>query len=131
MNVEMTQTATTSASGEKGAVSIKAVLIFTFLIIAIVGLIKIVPVYVEEQKVLHDADEIANKASLGSYSKEKIQTAILGVIKENDLPEGSISLVSQTGDRAEVSVKYSRAIDFFVTTYNWDVDHTSVGKPVL
>lgn len=134
MRVQTKQpSATKSQSGEKGAVSIKSLLVFAFVIVVLVAAIKIVPVYVEEQQIFHDTDELARKASLGlnAYNKDKIQNDIQTLIREKELPEGSVSLVSQDPDRAEISIKYTRSIDFFVTTYNWDVDHTSVGKSGL
>ena len=121
-----------SHEGERGAVSIKAVLIVVFLLVAAVLLIKIVPVYVEQQEIEHSTDELARKASLGlpAYSKDKINNEIQAMINEYGLPEGSIQLSAIEGNHAEISVKYTRSIDLLLTSYAWDVNYTSVHKGI-
>jgi len=112
---------------EGGEVSVKAVLIIAFLALAAFVLIKLVPVYVEQQQVEHSADELARKASLGlaAYNKDKINNEIQSMISEFGLPEGSIQLSSLVDNQASISVKYTRNIDFLVTSIPWDVNYTS------
>jgi hypothetical protein len=121
-----------SHDGERGAVSIKAIFIVLFLAIAALLLLKMVPVYVEQQQIEHNADELARKASLGlaAYSKDKINNEIQALINEYSLPEGSIQLAAMEGDHAEISVKYTRTIDLLLTSYAWDVNYTSSHKGI-
>jgi hypothetical protein len=119
-----------SNPGERGAVSIKSVLIFTAVAFAVFSLIKLVPVYVEESQIKHDADEVARKASLGisAYGPDKIDKAIKDLITEYALPEGSVAVTARGDNTAQITVKYSRPIDFYVTTYDWSVDYVAMAK---
>ena len=121
-----------SRKGELGAVSIKAVLIVVFLGVALLLLVKMVPVYIEQQQIEHNTDELARKASLGlgAYSKDKINNEIQSIINENQLPEGSIQISTLDGNHAEISVKYTRNVDLWITSYAWDVNYTAVGKGI-
>ena len=133
MKVQIKNRSANFRSGQNGAVKITTLLIFAGLLAAAFVLWKVIPVYYQQEKTLHDTEELANKASLGlsAYSKEYVEKRIQEIIQENDLPAGSVSLVSRDQDRTTIAVKYSEPIDFIVTTYNWDVDHTMVGKPGL
>lgn len=121
-----------SRKGELGAVSIKAILIVVFLLVAGLLLLKMVPVYVEQQQIQHNTDELARKASLGiaAYSKDKINNEIQSIINEYQLPEGSIQISTLDGNHAEISVKYTRNVDLLLTSYAWDVTYTAVGKGI-
>jgi Flp pilus assembly protein TadG len=121
-----------SRKGERGAVSVKAVLIVVFLAVALLLLIKMVPVYIEQQQIQHNTDELARKASLGiaAYSKDKINNEIQSMINEYGLPEGSIQISSIDGNHAEINVKYTRNVDLLLTSYAWDVTYTAVGKGI-
>src|SRR5262249_829673 len=116
-----------SRQGERGAVSIKTVFIVLFLAIAVLLLVKMVPVYFEQQQIEPNADELARKASLGlaDYSKDKINNEIQALINEYQLPQGSIQLSAIEGNRAEIIVKYSRNVDLLLMSYSWDVNYTS------
>ena len=121
-----------SRPGERGAVSIKAILIVAFLVVAAVTLIKVIPVYIEQQEIEHDTDELARKASLGlaAYSKDKIEKEIQTLITQHSLPDGSIKLATMDNNHAAITVKYTRSIDLFVTSYAWDVDYSSDKKGI-
>jgi len=118
--------------GERGAVSVKTIFIVLFLAAAVLLLIKMVPVYVEQQQIEHNADELARKASLGlaAYSKDKINNEIQALINEYQLPEGSIQLSSMEGNHAEIVVKYTRNVDLLLMSYSWDVNYTSAHKGI-
>src|SRR5215813_9700276 len=122
----------TSRAGERGAVTIKAVLIVVCLVIAAVVLIKVVPVYIEQQQIYHDTDELARKAALGTaaYSKDKIEREIVTMTQNYGLPEGSIQLASLDGNHSEINVKYTRNVDLIITSYAWQVDYKAVGKGI-
>jgi len=121
-----------SRKGELGAVSIKAILIVVFLGVAALILIKMVPVYIEQQQIEHNTDELARKASLGlaAYSKDKINNEIQSIINEYQLPEGSIQISALDGNHAEINVKYTRNVDLLLTSYSWDVNYTATGKGI-
>jgi uncharacterized membrane protein len=119
-------------SGEKGAITIKAAVIVVSLVLIVFVGIKTVPVYVEQEQVKHATDELANKAAYGMsvYSADKINKEIQNICRDFSLPEGSINLASKEDGKAQIAVKYIVPIDFVVTTYNWQVDYTSVGKGI-
>jgi hypothetical protein len=121
-----------SSRGERGAVSVKAVLILTFVLISAVVLIKMVPVYIEQQQIEHDTDELARKASLGitAYSKDRIEKEIQSLTQSYQLPEGSIQLASMDNNQAEISLKYTRNVDLFITSYAWSVDYKTVHRGI-
>jgi|SRR5262245_35236689 len=118
--------------GERGAVSIKTILIVLFLAAVVLLLIKMVPVYVEQQEIEHNADELARKASLGiaAYSKDKINNEIQALINEYQLPEGSIQVAAMEDNHAEIVVKYTRNVDLLLTSYVWDVKYTTSHKGI-
>jgi hypothetical protein len=113
-----------SLNGEGGAVNVKTVLIIAFLAIAGLLLLKLVPVYIEQQEIAHDADELARKAAIGTaaYSKDKIENEIQNLITHYSLPEGSIQLASLEGNHSDISVKYTRNVDLLITSYPWAVE---------
>lgn len=115
-------------SGERGAVTIKAVLTLAFLATVIFVTIKIVPVYIQQRELIHEVDEIARRAALGSVGQDRILREIERVRAEYRLPEGSINLSSSGRDAADVALKYNVPIDFFVTTYIWEVDYKATSK---
>jgi len=118
--------------GERGAVSIKAVFIVASLLVIAMLLVKLVPVYVEQQEIAHDTDELARKAALGTaaYSKDKIEREIVTMTQNYGLPEGSIQLASLDGNHSEINVKYTRTVDLIITSYAWQVDYKAVGKGI-
>ena len=117
-----------SFSGERGAVSIKAVLM---LVIALAGgfaVIRFAPVYLEERSLTYEVDELANKMAVRNAKKEEVEREILRISKEYDLPEGAIKVESSGIDNALIRLNYNRDIDLLVTQYDWRVDHKAKGK---
>src|SRR5262249_24283776 len=114
-------------SAERGARSIKNLLVLLVLAAAAFVVIRIAPVYVEQQKVIHDVDDLANKAAVRGMKEEKINQEIKRIRGEYDLPENGINLANRDKG-VQISVSYQRDIDLLVTTYAWKVDHTAVGK---
>ncbi|HEY3136075.1 MAG TPA: DUF4845 domain-containing protein [Blastocatellia bacterium] len=118
---------TAEHSAERGAISIKTLLVLVVLVAAAFVVIKIAPVYVEQQRIVHDVDDLANKAALRAMKEDKINQEIKRIRGEYDLPEKGINLVSRDKG-VQISVSYQRDIDLLVTSYSWKVDHTAVGK---
>ncbi|OLD79927.1 MAG: hypothetical protein AUI33_02235 [Ignavibacteria bacterium 13_1_40CM_2_61_4] len=118
---------TAERSAERGAISIKTLLVLVVLAAAAFAVIKIAPVYVEQQRIVHDVDDLANKATVRGMKEDKINQEIKRIRGEYDLPEKGINLVSRDKG-VQISVSYQRDIDFLVTSYSWKVDHTAVGK---
>jgi hypothetical protein len=116
--------------GQSGAVEIKTVLAVGFIVVAIVVLIKIIPVYFEQREITYETDELARKAALGLtvYSPAKINQELEEIQHKHELPEGSLALGARTDNSAQISVKYTKNIDFFITNYSWTVDYVSNGK---
>ena len=121
-------TDTDASSGERGAISIKTLLIFLLISVAAFIVIKIAPAYVDERQVTYKVDDLANKSAVRNSKEEVIQKAIDAIRKEYDLPENSITLVSREQGRVQISINYQKDIDLLVTTYQWRVAHTVSGK---
>jgi hypothetical protein len=114
-------------AGERGAISIKALLMLFMLAAAAFLVIKFAPVYVEQRKLMHDVEELARIAAVRNWKEEKIDPEVKKLSGSYDLPDGSLSVVKHDRD-VQITVGYSRAIDLLVTTYDWRVDRTIVGK---
>lgn len=119
---------TDTLSRQRGAVSIK-----TLLALALIGVlaflaIKIVPVYVEQQRVVHDVNELARIAAVRGWKEDKINKDIQRISGEYSLPDNGINFVSSGEKGVQIAVSYQRNIDLLVTTYQWKVDHTAIGK---
>jgi hypothetical protein len=117
-----------SRAGERGAVSIKTLL--TFFIIIAVGFsaFKVLPIYTEQRQIIFDVDELANKAAIRNLKEDEVKKAIESLRVRYNLPENSINLVTFGQNKMQISLAYTRPVDFFVTTYNWKVDYMANGK---
>ena len=124
-------TRTDPRSGERGAISIKALLGLIFAVVGAFLLIKITPVYINEREVLYKVDELANKSAVRNTKEEDIKKAIERIRKDHELPENSINLVSSETGKVQISISYTIPIDFLVTTYDWKVVDSRVGKATI
>lgn len=115
-------------AGERGAVTIKTI-IMVFLLASIIFLaLKMVPVYVEQRKVIYDVEELARIATVRGYKDDRIAPEIAKIRTTYDLPDGSINLLERIGPGVQIAVTYTRSVDLLVTTYDWKVEHKIVGK---
>ena len=115
-------------AGERGAVTIKSILVI-FLVLAIAFvLIKVTPVYVEQRQLTYKVDELANKISVRMPKQEEIDKSIERLCKEYELPAGSIAITSFQQNAAKITLGYTRNIDLLFTSYEWKVDYTANGK---
>lgn len=114
-------------SGERGAISIKALLSLAIAAVAIFAVIKFVPVYVEQQQLIHEVDELARTAAVRGWRDDRIALDVKRLRSEYSLPEDSINFVSKDR-RVQVIVGYKRDIDLLVTSFIWQVDYTANGK---
>ena len=117
--------------GERGAISIKTLLVLVVVGVTALLVVKVTPVYVEQTRVVHDANELANKAAVRGWKEDKINSEIRLVQKQYDLPEGGITFVARDEKGVHLGIAYQRNIDLFVTTYEWKVDRPVVGKDSL
>ena len=117
--------------GERGAISIKTLLVLVVVGVMALLVVKVAPVYVEQTRVIHDANELANKAAVRGWKEDKIKTEIKLVQKEYDLPDGGITFVTRDEKGVHLGIAYQRNIDLLVTTYEWKVDRPVVGKDTL
>jgi len=120
-------------ANERGAVSIGTLFGLIAVAAVIFVVIKISPVYTEQRRVIYDVDELSNKSAVRESKIEDIQKKIERIQSDNDLPSGSINLVSQDKSAqrdkgVQIEVNYSRTIDLLVTSYVWKVNHKSFGK---
>jgi len=115
--------------GERGAVKIQTVLLLIALAVVSFVAIKIAPVYVEEQKVIHEVDEIARISAVRGYKEDKVAKEINKIQGDFSLPEDSISFnVNAANRKVKITVGYKRDIDLLVTTYAWQVSHEVEGR---
>ncbi|PYP86082.1 MAG: hypothetical protein DMF61_14705 [Blastocatellia bacterium AA13] len=117
-----------SRAGERGAVSIKAILSIGLALAALFVVIKIVPVYWDEQQVKHQVDELARITANQNLKPEKISKRIEEIRSEFNLPEDSIMMTAVSNQSAQFFLKYSVTIDFIVSSYVWKVDYVTVGR---
>lgn len=115
-------------AGERGAITIKTAISLVLVSILAFVLVKVAPVYIEERGITIEVDELARISAVRNLKKEDIQKGIDKLRSEYELPTGSINLVSQGGDRAQISLKYIRSIDLIFTQYDWKVDYTANGR---
>ena len=118
---------TNPRSGEQGAISIKALLGLTIAAVAVFTLIKFVPVYVEQQQLIHEVDELARTAAVRGWRDDRIALDVKRLRSEYSLPDDSINFVSKDR-RVQVVVAYKRDIDLLVASYTWQVGYTANGK---
>jgi hypothetical protein len=113
--------------GERGAMKIQTVL--TLVLVAIVAFvaIKITPVYVEQQKIVHEVDELARISAVRGYKEDRVEREITKLVGDYSLPEDSISF-NIRDRRVKITLGYKRDIDLLVTTYTWKVAHEVEGK---
>jgi hypothetical protein len=121
-------TGTDTRPQERGAISIKALLILVLLGAAAFMVVKIAPVYIDERQITFKIEELANKSAVRNAKEDVIKKAIEAIQKDYDLPENSITLVSREQGKCQISIKYQKDIDLLVTTYQWKVDHIAAGK---
>ena len=115
-------------SDERGAVSIKTLL--TLAVIAVVAFLalKITPVYVEQQRLVHDVNELARIAAVRGWKEDRINQDIKRLTGEYSLPEDGINIIARNEKSVQIAISYQRVIDLLVTTYQWKVDYTAVGR---
>ena len=114
--------------GERGAVKITTVLLVLVLLAVTFTVIKIVPVYTEERQLTHDVDELARISAVRNYKTEQVEKGIEKLRTAYELPENSITLVSQAQNHVQIDVKYNKVINLLVTTYDWKVEYSAKGK---
>ena len=119
-----------SRAGERGAVSIKTLLTFLIVGLGIFAAVKIVPVYAEQRQIVFEVDELANKASVRNLKEEEVKKAIDALLAKYTLPEGSIKIDSYAANKVQLTLGYSKAIDFLITKYDWKVNYVVSGKAI-
>ena len=121
-------TSTDARPRERGAISIKTLLALVLVAVATFVVFKIAPVYIEQQKIVHDVSELARLAAVRGWKEDRITQDIKRISIEYDLPDNGINLVTRGEKGVQIALSYQRDIDFLVTTYQWKVDNTFVGK---
>ena len=121
-------TDTGTRPGERGAISIKALLGLLLAGAVAFGVLKVAPVYIEQQKVVHEVNELARIAAVRGWKEDRIAQDMKRLSAEYNLPESGLNLVSRSEKGVQISISYQRDIDFLVTTYLWKVDQMALGK---
>lgn len=121
-------TGTGAHPGERGAISIKALLGLLLAGALAFGVLKVAPVYIEQQKVVHEVNELARIAAVRGWKEDRIAQDMKRLSVEYNLPESGLNLVSRSEKGVQISISYQRDIDFLVTTYLWKVDQMALGK---
>jgi hypothetical protein len=121
-------TGTGSRLGERGAISIKALLGLLLAGALAFTVVKIAPVYIEQQKVVHEVNEVARIAAIRGWKEDRIAQDIKRLSAEFNLPENGINLQGRSEKGVQIGINYQRNIDFLVTTYLWKVDQVVLGK---
>jgi hypothetical protein len=121
-------TGTEARRKERGAISIKVLLGFALVGVVTFVVIKVAPVYIEQQQVVHDVNELARIAAVRGWKEDRIAQDIKRLSGVYNLPDNGINVLSRGEKGVQIAVSYQRNIDLLVTVYSWKVDHTSVGK---
>jgi hypothetical protein len=90
--------------------------------------IKLAPVYIEQQQVVHDVNELARIAAVRGWKEDRIAQDIKRLSVAYNLPDNGINFLSRGEKGVQIAISYQRNIDLLVTVYSWKVDHTSFGK---
>ncbi|HJQ71427.1 MAG TPA: hypothetical protein VKA70_20785 [Blastocatellia bacterium] len=114
--------------GERGAVKITTILLLVILMALTFAVIKVAPVYTEEQQLTHELDELARISAVRNYKPEQIEKGIEKLRTEYELPENSITLTTHAQNQVQIDLKYNKVINLLVTTYDWKVQHSAKGK---
>ena len=115
--------------GERGAISIKALLGLLLAGALAFGVLRVAPVYIEQQKVVHEVNELARIAAVRGWKEDRIAQDMKRLSVEFNLPESGLNLLSRSDKGVvQISISYQRDIDFLVTTYLWKVDQMALGK---
>ena len=75
-----------SRAGERGAVQIKTIVIVFFLLCTAFLMLKLVPVYVEQRKVIFDVEELARIAAVRNLKEDKITSELGKICSTYELP---------------------------------------------
>ena len=121
-------TGTGARPGERGAISIKVLLGLLLAGALAFGVLKVAPVYIEQQKVIHEVNELARIAAVRGWKEDRIAQDMKRLSVEYNLPESGLNLVSRSEKGVQISISYQRDIDFLVTSYLWKVDQMALGK---
>ena len=121
-------TGTDARSRERGAISIKVLLALALVGVVAFMVIKLAPVYIEQQKVVHDVSELARIAAVRGWKEDRIAQDIKRLSVEYNLPDNGINFLSRGDKGVQIAVSYQRDVDLLVTTYSWKVDYTALGK---
>jgi hypothetical protein len=121
-------TGTDARSRERGAISIKVLLALALVGVVAFMVIKLAPVYIEQQKVVHDVSELARIAAVRGWKEDRIAQDIKRLSVEYNLPDNGINFLSRSDKGVQIAVSYQRDVDLLVTTYSWKVDYTALGK---
>jgi len=113
--------------GERGAVKIQTVVVLALVAIVAFIAIKIIPVYVEQQKVVHEVDELARISAVRGYKEDRVDKEVAKLVGDFSLPDDSIRY-NIKDRRVKITVGYKRDIDLLFTTYTWNVAHEVEGK---
>jgi Flp pilus assembly protein TadG len=112
---------------ERGAVKIQTVVILVLVLIVAFVAIKITPVYVEQQKVIHEVDELARISAVRNYKEDRVAREVTKLVGDFGLSEDNITF-NVKDRRVRIIVNYKREIDLLVTNYTWQVAHEVEGK---
>ena len=113
---------------ERGAISIKVLLALMLAGVAAFLVLKLAPVYIEQQQVVHDVNELARIAAVRGWKEDRIAQDIKRLSGEYNLPDDGINFLSRSEKGVQIGITYQRVVDLLVTTYEWKVDYTALGK---
>ncbi len=96
-------------------------------VVAIIGFIlfKILPVYWREQNVKNELAELARKHAIGAkgfITEKELETQWSKISNEFQVPEDAKFTLKRQGGKVILNVQYTEPINFFVYTYNWEVN---------
>jgi hypothetical protein len=117
---------------QRGGGTLKAIVYFAILIVAVFVAIKIVPAYVAEYQLKDKIAEQARFAVVNRYSDDQIKDNIFRTIQDLDIPAKREDVkVASTNQGIQISVNYSVPVDFVVYQTDLNFSPSSEGIDIM
>ncbi|HJX96141.1 MAG TPA: hypothetical protein VJ324_11020 [Candidatus Acidoferrum sp.] len=117
---------------ERGAVTLKTVVLVTVAVLAIYLAIKLVPPYVSEYQLQDKIQELARFGIVNHYTDEQIRDNVFKVAQDLDLPAKREDIkVSVTQSIVKISMEYTVPVDLLFYSTELHFSPSSENKSIM
>ncbi|HEY6387819.1 MAG TPA: hypothetical protein VIX91_19250 [Candidatus Acidoferrum sp.] len=117
---------------ERGAVTLKTVVLLTVAVLAIYLAIKLVPPYVSEYQLQDKMQELARFGIVNRYTDEQIRDNVFKVAQDLDLPAKREDIkVSVTQSIVKISMEYTVPVDLLFYSTELHFSPSSENKSIM